>query len=228
MNMRGSARGMVVVLVVFLATLGCSFKPHAVMANDQEGEARTTRLYVVDHGWHVGIAMAAETLEAAVPGLEEHFPGARFYEIGWGDSDYYPAREITMGTTLRAILWSRGTVVHIAALPVPPDEYFAGIEVLHTCMNSAEAESAADYLSSSMKRDADGNLLDLTAGLYGNSRFFTGEGSYHLLNTSNKWAARALESAGMDILPRFKLTADSVMDHVRENRVACDDSAGYK
>lgn len=226
MSLRASARVMVVVLMVFFATVGCSFKPHAVLANHQENDARTTRLYVVDHGWHVGIAIAAETLEAAIPGLEEHFSGARFYELGWGDSGYYPAREKTVGTALRAALWSRGTVVHIAALPVPPDEYFAGIEVLHTCMSVEEAESAADYLSASMKRDTDGNLLNESSGLYGRSRFFTGEGSYHLLNTSNKWAAKALQSAGMDILPTFKLTADSVMDHVRENRTACDDSAG--
>ncbi|KPQ00037.1 DUF2459 domain-containing protein [Marinobacter sp. HL-58] len=226
MSMRASARGVVFVLVVFFTTLGCSFRPHAVQATDQESGARASRLYVVDHGWHVGIAMAAETLEAAIPGLEEHFSGARFYELGWGDSGYYPARETSVGITLRAALWSRGTVVHIAALPVSPDEYFAGIEVLDTCMNAAEAESVAAYLSDSIKRDEDGNLLNLSSGLYGKSRFFTGEGSYHLLNTSNKWAAKALKSAGMDILPTFKLTADSVMDHVRENRVACDNSVG--
>lgn len=223
-SLRGPALGVLFLLVGGLVTSGCSFKPHAVSPDEEDNGARTTRLYVVDHGWHVGVAITADALESAIPELEERFSRARFYELGWGDSDFYPAGEITMGAALRAILWSRGTVVHVAALPDSPPDYFAGIEILDTCLTEAETESVVRYLARSLKRDADGNLLGVASGLYGRSRFFAGEGGYHLLNTSNKWVAKALQSAGMDIVPAFKLTAGSVMSYVRENREACDPS----
>jgi hypothetical protein len=37
------------------------------------------------------------------------------------------------------------------------------------------------------------------------------------MNTCNKWTAKGLKSAGMDISPMFKLTAGSVMSAVIEN-----------
>jgi len=79
----------------------------------------------------------------------------------------------------------------------------------------------ARYLANSFARDGAGNLGELKRGLYGDGQFYEGEGRYHLLNTSNKWAAKGLKSAGMDISPTFKLTANSVMGFVEKNRNDC-------
>ena len=208
-------------LFVLFVLYGCSGKPYAVEPDADADSLRTSELYVVSHGWHVGIAIAAEELNAVIPELEKRFTGAEYYEIGWGDEGFYQANEITIGVTLRAIVWSRGAVVHVVALPASPTEYFPVSRVVHTCLNTEEVESLARYLSNSFSRDGDGNLLELKRGLYGNSQFYDGEGRYHLLNTSNKWAAKALKSAGMDISTTFKLTADSVMGFVEENRKDC-------
>lgn len=208
-------------LFVFFAIYGCSGKPHVVESDAEADSPRTSRLYVVSHGWHVGLAIAAEELNPVIPDLKERFAGAEYYELGWGDEGFYQAREVTTGVTLQAIVWSRGAVVHVVALPDSPTGYFPGSRVVHTCLNAEEAESLAQYLSNSFTRDSASNLIELKRGIYGDSQFYDGEGRYHLLNTSNKWAAKALKSAGMDISPTFKLTADSVMGFVEENRNDC-------
>lgn len=208
-------------LFVLFAIYGCSGKPHVVQPDVEADSSRTSRLYVVSHGWHVGLAIAAEELNPVIPDLKERFSGAEYYELGWGDAGFYQASEITTGVTLQAILWSQGAVVHVVALPVSPDEYFPGTNVVDTCLNAEETESLTRYLSNSFTEDETGNLVKLKRGIYGDSQFYEGEGRYHLLNTSNKWAAKALKSAGMDILPTFKLTADSVMGFVEENRNDC-------
>ena len=59
-------------------------------------------------------------------------------------------------------------------------------------------------------------------GLYGDSQFYKGVGDYHLMNTCNKWTAKGLESAGMDISPTFKLSAGSVMDYIRGSQAVRD------
>lgn len=211
-----------VLLFALLTISGCSGKPYALESDANAGSARTSKLYVVGHGWHVGLVIAAEELNPTLPDLEERFGEAEYYELGWGDKGFYQAEEITVGVTLQAIVWSRGAVMHVVALPVSPDEYFPGSDVVDTCLNAEEVESLKRYLSNSFSRDGDSNLVVLKHGIYGDSQFYGGEGRYHLFNTSNKWTAKALKSAGMDISPTFKLTADSVMAFVKKNRNACN------
>ncbi|MGF2685847.1 TIGR02117 family protein [Marinobacter sp. DUT-3] len=208
-------------LFVLFAIYGCSGKPLVIKPDVEADSSRTSKLYVVSHGWHVGLALAAEELNSALPDLKEWFSGAEYYELGWGDAGFYQANEITSGVTLQAILWSQGAVVHLVALPVSPDEYFPGTNVVDTCLTPEELDSLTQYLSNSFTRDESGNLIELKRGIYGDSQFYEGEGRYHLLNTSNKWAAKALKSAGMALSPTFKLTADSVMGFVEENRKDC-------
>jgi uncharacterized protein (TIGR02117 family) len=208
-------------LLMLFVISGCSAKPHVVQPDVGADSPRTSRLYVISHGWHVGVAIAAEELNPVIPELGERFDGAEYYEIGWGDKGFYQAEEITAGVTLQAIVWSPGAVVHVAALTVSPDRYFPVSSVVDTCLTAEETDALAQYLSNSFTRDSASNLVELNHGLYSDSQFYDGEGRYHLLNTSNKWAAKALKSAGMDISPMFKLTADSVMELVEENRNDC-------
>ncbi len=208
-------------LFALLAIYGCSAKPYVIEPDINADRSRTTRLYVVGHGWHVGLALAADELNPAIPGFKARFEGAQYYELGWGDEGFYQAREITSGVTLQAIIWSRGAVMHVAALPVSPDRYFHGSDVVDTCLNADEADALTRFLSSSFSHGVANQLIELKRGIYGDSQFYEAEGRYHLLNTSNKWAAKALKSAGMEISPTLKLTAGSVMEFVRANRKAC-------
>ncbi|MDC0663557.1 TIGR02117 family protein [Marinobacter sp. SS21] len=208
-------------LFVLVALYGCSGKPYVLEPEINADSSRTTRLYVVGHGWHVGLVIAADELNPMIPELKARFGGAEYYELGWGDEGFYQAREITTGVTLQAIFWSRGAVMHVAALPVSPDRYFPGSDVVDTCLNPEQTDSLKRYLANSFTQDAGNNLVELKRGVYGDSQFYEGEGRYHLLNTSNKWAAKALKSGGMEISPTLKLTASSVMAFVKANRKAC-------
>lgn len=204
--------------LLWVALSGCSAKPDAIETETVGRDGPASALYVVDHGWHVGLVISAKLLESELPQLKDRFGNARFYELGWGDEGYYQASEKTATVALKAIFWSQGAVMHVAALPVLPTQYFPGSEVIATCLEGGEVASLLDYLSASFARDTAGSLIPLQAGLYGDSQFYGGVGRYHLLNTSNKWTAKALKSAGMDIAPAFKLTAGSVMGWMRNNR----------
>lgn len=211
-------------LFLLIAIYGCAAKPDVVEPDAGADGARMISLYVVEHGWHVGLAVAAEELNPIIPELKERFIGAKYYELGWGDEGFYQSRETTTGLTLQAIFWSRGAVVHVAALTVSPDRFFAlgpRRSIVHTCLNAEEVRSLTQYLANSFTRDAADDLIARKRGLYGDSQFYDGEGRYHLLNTSNKWVAKALKSAGMKLSPTFMLTAGSVMESVKSNRKDC-------
>ncbi|WP_374089457.1 TIGR02117 family protein [Methylomicrobium lacus] len=213
-------------IVLLLLTLtACSGKPYVVNPEQKGKEARLNRLFVASHGWHAGLIIPARHLNDAVPELKSRFGSVPYYEVGWGDKNFYQAREGTTRLTLQAIAWSEGAVLHVAALPSHPRVYFSGSEVAETCISETGLRSLKAFLANSFARDGAGQIIALSKGIYSDSQFYAGEGRYYLLNTSNKWTAKALRSAGFDIAPTFKLTAGSIISYLRSNQTHCDSEA---
>lgn len=211
----------VLLILLALTLTACSGKPYVVEPAQQRNSVYLNRLFVAGHGWHTGLVIPARHLNDVVPELENRFGSVAYYEVGWGDKAFYQAREATAELALQAIFRSEGAVLHVVAVPSDPRVYFAGSEVLETCISEAGLKSLKDFLGGSFTRDSAGRLIALSKGLYRDSQFYHGEGRYNLLNTSNKWTAKALRSAGLDLSPTFKLTAGSVMSYLRAHRRPC-------
>jgi hypothetical protein len=64
--------------------------------------------------------------------------------------------------------------------------------------------------------DSQGDIILVKKGLYGDSRFFNATGSFYLTNTCNTWTASMLDSAGVPVSSFLTLTADSVLDQLRD------------
>ncbi|WP_024297607.1 TIGR02117 family protein [Methylomicrobium lacus] len=213
------------IVLLLLVLTACSGKPYVVNPEQNGNDARLNRVFVASHGWHTGLIIPARHLDDAVPELKRRFGSAPYYEVGWGDKNFYQAREVTTRLTLQAIFWSEGAVLHVAALPSQPRAYFSGSEVVETCISETGLRSLKAFLANSFARDAAGQVIALSKGIYSDSQFYAGEGRYYLLNTSNKWTAKALRSAGFDIAPAFKLTAGSIVSYLRSNTRPCDTAA---
>ena len=184
-------------------------------------------VHVVNHGWHTGLIVPADSLNRKLPELAHHFGQPAFYEIGWGDQGFYQAPKVTLGLALRALLGSSGTVVHVAAVPIAPHITFPRSARVTSCLTEVELERLLDFVAHSFQRDATGqHLRPLAAGLYGHAQFYAGVGHYHILNTCNRWTAQALERAGHPLPPFWlSLTAGTVMQHLAQQRRACPQSA---
>lgn len=206
-------------LIVILSLLtACSSKPYAVNHIEMPDVAGQEKIYIVNHGWHTGIVVPAKKIQNQLPKLRKRFGDILYIEFGWGDKDYYQAKEITTGLTLNAILWPTGSVIHAVAVPKKADKYFANSMVEILCLNGREYSSLLRFISESFYKDEHSEILELKSGIYGNSQFYKGVGDFYFMNTCNKWTAKGLKSAGMDISPTFKLTAGSIMDYVKEYR----------
>ena len=131
-----------------------------------------------------------------------------------GDNQFYQAEEITPGITLKAIFLPTDSVVHAVAVPRKADKYFKHSEVEKFCLEDSEFISLVDFISNSFYRDESGNILKLNNGIYGDSQFYKAKGDFHIFNTCNKWTAKGLESAGMNISTTFKLSAGSIMNYL--------------
>ncbi len=75
-------------------------------------------VYVVSHGWHTGIVIPADSLGRELSFLKDVFGKTAYYEIGWGEADFYQSEGVTVGLALKAMFWINSTVVHVVSVPV--------------------------------------------------------------------------------------------------------------
>ena len=203
-------------LLIFLAMLcGCSAEPYVVKSQEVFSGVGSNEVYVVSHGWHTGFIVPIKKIQMKIPILNDRFGRSQYIEFGWGDKEFYQAKEKTTGLTLRAIYWPTESVIHAVSVPRNPYEFFPDSEVERLCLTDNELSSLIGFIVNSFYKDSKGEVLELGNGIYGDSQFYKGVGDYYLMNTCNKWTAKGLRSAGMDISIAFKLTAGSVMSYVK-------------
>jgi uncharacterized protein (TIGR02117 family) len=183
----------------------------------QLGELR--EVSIVSHGWHTGFVVAAESIQAHIPELKERFSDTRHLEVGWGDRGFYQAKKITPWLTLQALFWPTESVLHVVAVPQSAEEYFPNSQIGKLCLTPEEYANLIKFISNSFEKNSSGQITPLNVGIYGNSQFYQGKGIFHFMSTCNKWTAKGIKSAGMDIMPTFKLTAGSVMNYLAKKKI---------
>lgn len=209
--------GRMTVFVLLISLLGaCATKPYAVIDKLPAVSEKTVTIYVTNHGWHTGFVIPADIIYQQLPTLSSRFGSNSYHlEFGWGDKGFYQTNEITTAITLRAIFLPTESVVHVVAVPRDVKQFFPNSEVLPLTLSRSSLNQLVTFIKNSFKRDSKDKPVATKPGLYGNSQFYKGVGHYHLFNTCNKWTAKGLQSAGLDISPTFKLTANSVMTAIR-------------
>lgn len=200
------------ILALISLSPACSTLPEAIDSKDIHQTCQGNHeIYLLNHGWHTGLAIKAADLNHVIPALSQRFPDSLYYEIGWGDTGFYQANEITTELTLRAMFWSGGSVLHIVGLTENPKIYFSNSEVKVIKSDHPGYENMLSFIKASFQTDRNGQTIPEKAGIYGDSQFYTAVGRYQLFNTCNKWTAKALNSGGYSISPTFRLTSSSVM-----------------
>ena len=201
-------------LLLFLSA--CSAGPYVQMPKPEKKETSIHSVYIVNHGWHTGFIFSAKELNKELPFLAMDFKDTLYYEIGWGDREFYQANKITTGLTIRTVFWPTESVVQIIAVPIDPVRYFEKSQLIELRLKDEAFLSLRKFISNSFKRGLDNQIIALKKSIDGDSKFYKGVGDYYLMNTCNKWTAKGLKSAGINLTPTFKLTADSVMSTLKE------------
>lgn len=214
------------ILIIVLVVSACSSKPHTVNATKIQVTSAKT-IYVVNHGWHTGFVVPVKTIQEQLPQLRDRFQNTAYIEFGWGDKGFYQANEIDSGLAIPALFWPTESVVHAVAVPEPALAYFPKAQVEVLCLQSRQYSKLIAFIESSFEKDHNGQLIKLKKGKYGDSQFYQGVGDYFLMNTCNNWTAKGLSSAELDISTTFKLTADSIMNYLSENKQALTDCANH-
>lgn len=192
---------------------GCGPPPPAHVPG---GEAA---VWIIPHGWHAGLAVRLADLPPGAWPEAEALGEAAYLEVGWGEAGYFPDPAPGLLDVLRAGLWPTPSVLHVAALGLPPEEAFAGREVVRLPLSRARLRTLVEAVRAAYARDEAGRPRPLEPGLYGpRSRFYASRGRYHVFHNCNHWAAGVLAEAGLPFAPVRSLTLPDLMAQARRIR----------
>lgn len=169
-------------------------------------------IYVLSHGWHTGIAVKQVDLPEALWPEQADFAGMTYLEFGWGDEDFYRARDVSFAMTLKAALTPTDAVLHVAGFDQSVLEYFPHSGVVELEVSGPGLRGLAQYLTDSIDRGDAQRAVALGPGLYANTRFYKATGTYSLFNNCNHWTARAVWMTGAPVRPRDATTASAVFE----------------
>lgn len=205
--------------ISFLVLLAaCSGEPRTVVAPGAFTGVGGKPVFIVNHGWHTGVMVEAPAAQQRIPHLAERFGDISWLEFGWGDRDFYEADSAGALDALRAIFPGE-SVVHVVGLHHLSSSYLTGAGLVRLCVTEAELTALLDFLVASFEVDPEGVVLPRGRS-QAMGQFYNGAGRYHLAQTCNVWTARALQSIGMELSSRRKLTAGSVMSYLEGHPAA--------
>lgn len=198
--------------VALLAPLLACLVLAGAAARTAGAQVPAAMVYVVDHGWHTGLVVAAEAARQWIAvSRREEVRAAAYFEFGWGEGRFYRSPEVTAAMALQAALSPEEPVMHVVALPEPPHAYFPGSNVVSVQVSTQDMQRLGAYLERSFASNPQGEPEALGPGLYGASRFYRATGRYGLFNNCNHWTARALQAAGVPVRIGEALTAEGLM-----------------
>ena len=196
------------------APVGQSAADGASAIQWRSGEAMV-EIYVTSNGWHSAIVVPRAALPAGAIPEAADFPGAAYLSLSWGDAEYFPVREPTLGMKLRAALQPTPTVLHMAGLPSHPRNVFPADEVVELKTSTEGFEKLVAYLDAVFDRAGEERAQASEPGLYRFSLFYRAKGEFHLFNTCNTWTARGLKAGGWPLRVSGTVTAEDLMEQIR-------------
>jgi len=192
-----------VMLVNLLWCAGCAAS--GTLLYPVQGQEEPQLIYVVSHGWHTGIVVKRDDIDAHLWPEKDDFPEALYLEVGWGDHDFYRTPKAGLGILIRAALWSPASVLLVIGMPTTVTQYFPGGDIIAIPLSRRGLEELAKFVHATYKRDERGQTIPLGPGnRHKYSTFYLAEGEYSLFNTCNSWTSKALQAAGLPIRKALK------------------------
>ncbi len=110
-------------------------------------------VYVINHGWHTGIAVRRADIPQGVWPEHGDFADFEHVEAGWGDRAFYVAPEGTLWLAVKAVFWPTPGVLHLVGFDGPVDQIFREREIVQVLVSDRGFRQLAVFLQNSYARD---------------------------------------------------------------------------
>ena len=200
-----SKHSVVIVLISFFL-LACSFSKIQSNFSPTTNTAETVSVYVVKNYWHTGIIIPINDSAKAYLQVLSSFTGSKYVDIGFGDRAFYlnPSNDPVLAA--RAILVPTESTIRIAEEQGNVEDLKKWSDYLiRIKLTSNEFNKLCKYIDNSFSKDKTNNPIIIEERAGGTVRFYESNQKYHLFNTCNTWAAKALRHAGLEYIQPFNV-----------------------
>jgi Protein of unknown function (DUF2459) len=173
-------------------------------------------IYLVEHGWHVDLAIPSDMLRGDMTVFRRIFPGLRVLMVGFGKRTFMMAPVTTISDLLVGPFPGQGVVLAIGMTAPPDQAYDDGTEAVIP-LPPGGAEGLSDFLWRTLLVK-DGMPVEIGKGFFPGSLFYATRTGYSGFYTCNTWAADALRAAGLKVDPSGVIFSGQAM--ARAVRVA--------
>ena len=180
----------------------------------QEAAGDGVTIFLIAAGWHTEIVLAVHAVHDSLRAVTPDFPGAQYLSFGWGERNYYMAREPSVGDAMSA-LFSGPAVLLVTPLYRPPRDSRANARVFELSLSTAGLDRLSNYLWAAFEKSGDGSPRRLVAGPEPGSVFYAATGTYSASYTCNTWTAEGLRVGGVPVTPAGVVFVDQLTDQLR-------------
>lgn len=199
---RRICKSLLVLFFVYLLVLLVGLIP---VNNDFEPTNDGITVYVVSNAVHAEVIVPKTT---DVVDWADRFSQVGFrgpvedkthVAFGWGDRGFFLETptwdDFKVSVAAKALFVPSGSCMHVSF--TKPQSYTDPVAVT---ISQEQYRKLVQFIDDSFVRDSTGAPIQVAGYAYStNDAFFEAQGRYHLLNTCNSWAGRALNSAGVRV-----------------------------
>jgi uncharacterized protein (TIGR02117 family) len=206
-------RTIIAILLLGIIMTAGVFIPHPRLEKPDCSTEDSFEIMVGSNGYHTSFIVPSSNEIYNWKDFLEIPDNAQFIEFGWGNKQFYMARDFSVITTIKALLPGE-TVMHVVYLDKDPEIWFSKPQVKRLKICREKYESLINYIRQSFIKNENDKLIYLGPGLYGPSAFYEGEGDYHAFQTCNTWVADGLRIINIRT-PFWAGLAPAIMWHLK-------------
>jgi uncharacterized protein (TIGR02117 family) len=204
---------LVAVLLLICARPGCA--TDGACLDDSTPPELVRSIYIVERGWHTGIAIAAADWPNRDWSLLAQFSDSDYLEFGWGDERFYQAESETVWLGIRAALWPTSSVIHVIGVRSPIVENIDADEIVEVRVSADGLRRMAEAIEREFtERTPTATPVSLSLAPKPN-HFYSAKRKFFFPQMCNWWIASRLEEAGCPIQPRTVVTATRILREAR-------------
>lgn len=171
--------------------------------NDFTPRENGIKIYVISNAVHADIVVPKtnDVIDWSESFSDNQFVGDTSQEthvaFGWGDRGFFLETEtwddFRLSTAANALLLPSESCVHVS---FTRPEYYS--DFTSVSISREQYVRLVEFINGSFKKDVDNDRIQVEGYAYSKTdAFFDAHGQYHLLNTCNSWAGRALSASGV-------------------------------
>jgi uncharacterized protein (TIGR02117 family) len=204
-------------LICILLLILCSACAHNEVAKINH-EQKIIPIYVVHYDWHTGLIIRTKDILRKVIPEKQDFANAKYLEIGWGQRDFYRAKDYGSGLAFRALFIDNASTMYVHGIYTTPEEEYRHSKLVRLKLTKHNFDAMMQKISASFARNGAMQAKSIPHPYKLDSLFYDANGEYGVGNTCNHWTAEMLHYGGVEIEESWllPLTASDVIKQASE------------